>query len=215
MKQNKRLLILGTSLLGPEVLDLINACGDYTVTAFVENLDRNKIGTEILGIPVIWIDQAKEHRHDHHCVCALGTTHRHNYVNQAQAMGLQFTSVIHPSAEISQTSKVGSGCIISTGVIVASNTEIGNHVFVNRGSLIGHDTKIKDYVTVSPGANIAGVVTVNECAYIGIGAIILDRLTIGQHAVVGAGAVVTKHVPDRVLVVGIPAKIVKTDIEGR
>jgi len=48
-----------------------------------------------------------------------------------------------------------------------------------------------------------------------MGALVLDNMTVGSQVVVGAGAVVTKDVPDRVQVVGIPAKIVKEDIQGK
>jgi acetyltransferase-like isoleucine patch superfamily enzyme len=70
-------------------------------------------------------------------------------------------------------------------------------------------------VTISPGANVAGAVTIGEGAYIGMGAIVLDRVTIGAHAVVGAGAVVTKDVPDRVQVMGMPARVIRKNIDGR
>jgi acetyltransferase-like isoleucine patch superfamily enzyme len=63
--------------------------------------------------------------------------------------------------------------------------------------------------------NLAGNCRVGEAVYIGIGATIIDHVTIGPHSVVGAGAVVTEDVPERVLVVGVPAKVAKRDIEGK
>mgnify|MGYP000408262092 CR=1 FL=1 len=45
--------------------------------------------------------------------------------------------------------------------------------------------------------------------YVGIGATVIDHITIGAGSVIGAGAVVTKDLPDRVLAVGVPAKVVK------
>ena len=98
---------------------------------------------------------------------------------------------------------------------VATQTTLGRHVIVNRGSLIGHHTTIGDYVTVSPGANIAGRVTIGEGTYISMSAVILNDLTVGCHAIVGAGAVVTHAIPDRVQVIGTPAKIGKEGIGGR
>jgi acetyltransferase-like isoleucine patch superfamily enzyme len=75
--------------------------------------------------------------------------------------------------------------------------------------LIGHHVQIGDYTTISPGANIAGKCLIGNLCYIGMGAIILDGITIGDNSIVGAGAVVTKDVPERVQVVGVPARIVK------
>jgi acetyltransferase-like isoleucine patch superfamily enzyme len=48
-----------------------------------------------------------------------------------------------------------------------------------------------------------------------MGAIIMDHLNIGAHSVIAAGAVVTSDVPDHVQVMGIPARIVKENIEGK
>jgi acetyltransferase-like isoleucine patch superfamily enzyme len=48
-----------------------------------------------------------------------------------------------------------------------------------------------------------------------MGAVVIDHLTIGAHSVVGAGSLVTKNVPDRVQVVGVPARIVKENIAGK
>lgn len=81
--------------------------------------------------------------------------------------------------------------------------------------LVGHHATVHDYVTLSPGANVAGAVTIGEGAYIGMGAIILGRVTIGDHAVDGAGAVVTRDVPERVQVMGIPATVTRVNIDGR
>jgi len=50
---------------------------------------------------------------------------------------------------------------------------------------------------------------VKQRAAIGTGAIILPGVTVGTGAVVGAGAVVTETVPDRAVVVGNPAKVVR------
>lgn len=46
--------------------------------------------------------------------------------------------------------------------------------------------------------------------YVGTAAIILSGVTIGRESVIGAGAVVTKNIPERVVSVGVPAKVVKS-----
>lgn len=45
--------------------------------------------------------------------------------------------------------------------------------------------------------------------FIGAGAIIIGPARIGNNAIVGAGAVVTKDVPDRAMVGGVPAKVIR------
>lgn len=48
-----------------------------------------------------------------------------------------------------------------------------------------------------------------------MGAVVIDRITVGSCSIVGAGAVVTKDVPDHAQVVGVPARIVKENVDGR
>ncbi len=56
---------------------------------------------------------------------------------------------------------------------------------------------------------IAKPVTIGNDVWIGGNVTILPGVTIGNNVVVGAGAVVTKDLPDNVVAVGVPAKIVK------
>jgi acetyltransferase EpsM len=211
----QKLAILGTSMFAPEVVDLAEDTGKFEVTTFLENWDREKTRTELLGRPIIWIDEAAALISTHQVVCGLGTTKRRGFIEHAARMGFTFAQIIHPSMRLSNQSVVGEGSIVSVGVIIAAHTTVGHHVIINRGTLIGHHTTVGDYVTISPGVNIAGAVTIGEGTYVGIGAIVLDHLTVGAHSIVGAGAVVTSDVPDHVQVMGVPARITKRDVNGR
>lgn len=213
--KKQKIVVLGTGLFVPEIVDIVAATGRYDVSAFVENRIREKTRDPLLGRPVIWIDDAKPLAETHKALRGLSTTRCGDFIERISGMGFEFATIIHPSSQISATSSVSEGVIVSAGVIIASNTTVGAHVILNRGVLVGHDTEIRGRATVSPGANIAGRVIVGEGAYIGMGAIILDSLTVGAQSVVGSGAVVTRDVPDRVQVVGIPARITKENIAGK
>lgn len=178
-------------------------------------MDRERCKEPLAGLPVLWVDNIIDLADTHLAVCGLATTHRKRYVEQVSAMGIQFATLIHPTALVSSKSTLGNGCLISRYSIVSANTCLGDQVFINRGVLIGHHTSINNYVTIQPGANVAGMVTIGEGTYIGMGAIITDKMNIGSNSVVGAGAVVTKDVPDSVQVIGVPARVVKTGIEGK
>lgn len=213
--EGRRLVILGTRTFASEVADLAADIPGWEVTAFVENLDPEKRGTTLDGLPILWIDDVAALASTHVAVCALSTTHRHRFVAQAAALGLSFATLVHPTARVSRTARVMPGAIVSAGAIIAAHAVVGHHVIVNRGALIGHHTSLGDYVTVGPGANVGGCCAVGDASYLGIGAIVLDQMTIGRQAVVGAGAVVTRPVPDRVQVMGVPARVTREDIDGR
>ena len=209
MGMRQPLIILGTHAFAEEVADLIGDCDEYELTGFAENWDRDRCSSTLLGLPIVWIEDLPSLVDTHMAVCAIGSPLRSRFVESVKAMGFRFVAVKHPGARISGTSSMGTGSLLSAGVVVASHTTIGDHVIINRGSLIGHHTTIADYVTISPGANIAGRVSIGAGSYIGIGATILNDIKIGGQAVVGAGSVVTRDVPDQVQVLGVPARITR------
>lgn len=213
MTRRQQLVVLGTSLLSPDIADLATDAG-FEVTGFVENRDRSKCEADFDGRPVHWIDDCESLTATHLAVCGLGTTTRSLFTDQAAAVGFGFATIIHPTAHVSQTSTIGEGSIVGVNVVIASHSEIGRHVLLNRGSTVGHNTKIGDHVSVLPGANIAGACVIGRAAYIAMGAIVTDRVSVGEESVVAAGAVVVEDVPPKVQVVGIPARIVKRGVRG-
>ena len=74
-----------------------------------------------------------------------------------------------------------------------------------------HPVTIEKNVLISHGAILHGCM-VKEGAIVGIGAIVLDGAEVGRHSIVGSGCVVPPgmKIPDDSLVLGIPAKVVKT-----
>jgi acetyltransferase EpsM len=210
-----KLLVLGTRSFAPEIADVASDVSGVEVDGFVENMDRSICAEKIEGLPVYWVDDIAEMRDSHQVVCALGTTQRSRFIEQVQALGMRFATIVHPGARISRNSTVGEGSVVCPGAIVATRTTIGRHVILNRGAMIGHHTSIGDYCSVMPGANVAGACNIGSSTYIGMGALVLDHRTVGSHSVIGAGSVVTRDIADNVQVIGAPARVAKENIEGR
>lgn len=213
---NRRpLLILGTYSLALEVADVVADIPGVCVAGFVENMDRTRCASPLNGLPVYWIDEIEALIDTHAAMCGIATTHRSRFTDQIDTLDMPFAALIHPTAHVSHTTEINAGTLVGAGAIVASHSRLGRHVFVNRGALIGHHTRIDDFVTIQPGANIAGACEVGAATYVGMGSVIIDHTKVGSHSVIGAGAVVIENVPENVLVVGVPAKIVKQNISGK
>ena len=108
--------------------------------------------------------------------------------------------------------EVGSGASIWYGAIVRGDIEkiaIGASTNIQDGAILhgdpGQPTILEDHVTVGHRAVVHSAHIERGCL-IGIGAVVMDGVRVGEGSIVGAGAVVTKDVPARSLVVGIPAK---------
>jgi len=76
-------------------------------------------------------------------------------------------------------------------------------VIAMRVTIVAHSSYIHEVAPVRIGSGV----------FLGAGCIILPGVTVGDHATVGAGAVVTKDVPERAIVGGNPAKVLRTDVE--
>jgi sugar O-acyltransferase (sialic acid O-acetyltransferase NeuD family) len=209
------LLVLGTRDFSFEIAELAEETGMYEVTAFVENLSRERSSEMLEGRPIVWIDDVDPLADTHLAVCGLGTTKRRLFAEQAAEHGLRFATIVHPSARVPASASIGEGSIVSAGVVVGTRARLGRHVFLNRGALIGHHTTLADYASVMPGANVAGFCTIGEAAYVAVGAVVVDRVTVGEGALVAAGAVAVADVPARAQVMGVPARVVKEEIEPR
>jgi len=198
-----------------EIADVISEIPGVEVAGFVENMDKDRCKENIAGLPVFWVDEIAKFAKTHYAVCGLGTTRRSIFSDQVAKYNMPFAKLIHPSARISKKSSLGKGTILSVGVIVAANTKIGNHVMINRGATIGHHTTIDSFVTIGPNANVAGNCKIDSRVYIGISATIIDHVCIGANSTIAAGAVVIKDVPSRVMVAGVPAKIIKENVSNK
>lgn len=70
---------------------------------------------------------------------------------------------------------------------------------------------IGDNVTIGHGAIVHGA-TIGDNVLIGMGAIVLNGASIGENCIVGAGAVVKENadIPANSMLVGVPAKVIRT-----
>ncbi len=105
---------------------------------------------------------------------------------------------------------VGEDLIIIDELEEAGYLHVGNRVAIaERVTLVissrPNFSRIAPYVSTAHGPII-----IEDDAWLGTGSIIMPNIKIGQGAVVGANSVVTKDVPPFTVVIGIPAKPLKT-----
>jgi serine O-acetyltransferase len=110
-----------------------------------------------------------------------------------------------------------------TGIEIHPGAKIGKNLFIDHGMgvVIGETSEIGDNVTIYHMATLGGIApsinsndqrnmkrhpTIEDEVVIGSGAQVLGPVTVGRCAKIGANAVITKDVPEKAVMVGIPAK---------
>jgi acetyltransferase-like isoleucine patch superfamily enzyme len=116
--------------------------------------------------------------------------------------------------EIQRNAKVGRNCKISSHTFICEGVTIEDEVFVGHGVVFINDaypraTSATGELKTSKDWKVEPTL-VRKGASIGSGATVLSKVTVGAGAIVGAGSVVTKSVPDRAIVAGNPAKVLRT-----
>jgi sugar O-acyltransferase (sialic acid O-acetyltransferase NeuD family) len=149
-------------------------------------------------------------------VIASGEPFLRNFLyNKLIEHGCKLQNIIDISSNISNSAHLGDGVIAGAFSSIQSRARIANNVAINTGAVIGHDAVIKGHTVISSHANIGGSAEVGGCTYIGMGALIKEGIKIGCNSIIGMGSVVFNDVPDDVIVLGNPARVIRRNTDQK
>jgi acetyltransferase-like isoleucine patch superfamily enzyme len=134
-------------------------------------------------------------------------------------------TLICENTSIREQVKIGDFCLISRNVTINYNTQIGNHTKIMDSTHITGNCQIGDRVFISVLVSTTNDRAIGKLGYdedrvkgptigdgvaIGAAANILPGVSIGNNSIVGASSVVNKDVPELKMVVGNPARVIKS-----
>jgi UDP-3-O-[3-hydroxymyristoyl] glucosamine N-acyltransferase len=103
--------------------------------------------------------------------------------------------------------EVGASTVIARGTL--DNTIIQDNVKIDDKVFIAHNVFIGENSVIIAEAQISGSAKVGVNSWVGPNSSVMNGINIGANCFVGLGAVVTKSIPDNVVVVGNPARILR------
>ena len=216
----KKVIILGGAGNGMVIAGTIDRCKSAEIQGFLNDVDP--LGYEIginKTIPVIGrteeiIDRLKEDN-DLYVISGYGGfTNPKRTLERLYSLNIpndRFLNVIDHTAVIPYDyCKLGNGIFIAPLVQLSATATIGNHCSLFGNSFVGHDTVVGEFCHIATNAVVGAKTKIGKGVHIGINSCIRENVEIGDYSIIGMGAVVIKDVPPNTIVVGNPAKVLKS-----
>jgi acetyltransferase EpsM len=206
-----RVVVLGAGGHGTVLAEAAGLLSGVKVIGFLDR-DPGRVGTSVLGIPVLGGDEMLEDlagRADTFLVglgLGSGLVRRRQVFEHALAHRLLPLTLVHPQATLSPSAQLSAGCEVLAGSVVGPRAAVGTHATVNTAAVVEHDAVVGAHAFISPGAILLGAAQVGEGVLVGAGAVLLPGVTIGAGAVIAAGSVVTHDIDPGGRVAGVPAR---------
>ena len=107
--------------------------------------------------------------------------------------------------------------LILHGGFINENVQItvGDTIEIGKNATIGRDVVIRSYdghTIKEEGYQVSAPIKIGNHVWIGQGATILKGVTIGNNSIIAAGAIVTKDIPANCIAAGVPARVIKEDV---
>jgi len=201
-------IVYGAGGHGRVVADVAASAG-HRVVAFVDD-GPGMAGTDLCGVPVMgWEHVLAEAERRRSAMLALGVGDsgaRATILEKASAAGWTTTTLVHASAVVARSARLGEGTVVMAAAVVNPDARIEHGCIINTGAVVEHDARIAAFALIGPNAALGGAVHVGEHTVIGVGASVRPGVRIGAGVTVGVGAAVVEDVPDGAVVGGVPAR---------
>ncbi|WP_438712197.1 acetyltransferase [Aquimarina muelleri] len=213
-----KIVVIGASGHAKVIIEIVETSKDYQIYGLIDTYKEK--GQRILNYEIVGTE------HDipdlvnkgvNKGIIAIGDNWNRLLIQKKIkkiSPNFQFITVIHPTAIVSPSVKIGQGTVILASVVVNAEAEIGDFCILNTGASFGHDSSVKNFSSIAPGVTVGGNVSIDICTAISLGANIIQGITIGKHSIVGAGSLVLNSIGDYKLVYGVPAKEIRNVQKG-
>ena len=205
----KPVLIYGAGRGGETVRECLALHDAYETVGFVD--DNPAISLAAGSLPVYRaqdLAKLREHGVGFVALAIASGDVRLRILEQCVRIGMEAINVIHPTAFIAPSVRLGRGNFIKARAIIETACQIGDGCIIDNGAVIAHDNLLEDGCHIAPGVAMGSSIRVGRGTIVGIGASLATKLTVGKYCIIAVGSSVTRDVPDYAIIEGVPGRIV-------
>ncbi len=209
------MLVIGAQGFAKQMLVVLSQLNLTRDLVFYDDLNQDAPDTLYDSFPVLHSNEEAREYFEKTCrdftIGVAGVRNRYNIFNKFKMLGGNAVTLISPTAVIGEFDcRIGEAVSILTGCVIENSVRIGKGTLVNLHTLITHDSTVGEFCELSPGVISLGRCTIGDYVTIGTGAILLPRIRIGNNAIIGAGAIVSKDIEAGKVVMGVPARVIRS-----
>ncbi|MGC4118613.1 MAG: acetyltransferase [Myxococcales bacterium] len=205
-------IVVGASGFGRELLQYVHDVHLTTPSVRIKGfLDDDPTALDsigrVMGVEIVGDTHSYRIQEHDRFVVSLGDPGlRRMLVERLARRGARFASVVHPTAYLAPTARIGSGCVIGPFANVGSYAQLEDHVLLNLHSSAGHDTRIGSFCVLSPCALVNGGSSLGDGVLMGTHAVVTPNVRVGARSKISAGAVLYRDIAEDSLATGNPAR---------
>jgi sugar O-acyltransferase (sialic acid O-acetyltransferase NeuD family) len=203
------LVIVGAGGFGREMYHWARDCfaaDQYRIKGFLSakptDLDGFEIKAPILGDPMEYVPQANDR-----FLFAIGLIDvKRRLIDALVAKGAQFERLVHPTAIVCSTAKLGTGVVICPFVTVSDSVRVDDFAMLNFYASCGHDAHVGAYSVLCPYATLNGFAVIEEEVFMGTHSTVTPSRRVGHHSKISANSLVSQNTQPHTLVFGVPGQ---------
>ncbi|MFC1512447.1 acetyltransferase [bacterium] len=200
-------IIIGAGGFGREVYNWAQESlpqNEFKINGFLD-IDKNALDNYDIDINILGTEDTYNIQEHDRFIIAVGNIElKKKIVEKIKSRNGEFMTLVHKTALVACTAKIGEGVVICPFAYVSDNVILDNFVMLNFYASCGHDAKIGEYSILSPYATVNGFVVLEEEVFLATHSTVIAYKKVGAKSKVSANSAVMHNVPPNSLVFGVP-----------
>ncbi|MHB1261140.1 MAG: acetyltransferase [Thermoplasmatota archaeon] len=196
-RKRRNLVIFGTGVVGQVACEYFMVDSEHEVVAFTVEKKFLK-EPSLLGLPVIPFEEVEDRfpPQSHDLFIAMNAVRmqrpKRRIYQQAKAKGYRLPTYVSSRATVASSAVVGDNCFITDHAVVQPFAKVGSGCVLWIGCLVAHHAVVGDFCMLAGHSVLGGVSSLGDNCFLGINATVIDEIAVAPDCLIGAGAVVTR-----------------------